>query len=199
MVDDLSSLRGQVQISVHSLIKKRSDARCSQAQRLGSKIHSLTNSTCLEMHVAISTVAVAAGCTLKIADHRECYTSVTRQVLSQTESCRYNALVSFLDFFQLCVLRPVAVNTRLQAVDAVDVKIQLDERSGSEIGEETSLCGCEKSCKLRKRDRFLPTPEVKSRTPVTNDIAEAKTCGEIRRQADFTAPGWLRLGNRRRW
>lgn len=49
MVDDLSQLRGQAEISVHLVVKKRSDACRSQAKRLGRKIHSLTNSTRLEM------------------------------------------------------------------------------------------------------------------------------------------------------
>src|ERR1700722_7253189 len=118
MVDDLSLLGGQVQISIHSLIKKRSDAGCSQAQRLGGKIHSLTNGARLEMHVAISTFAVAARRILKVADHGDRHTSVTRQLLSPTERCRGYALVSFLDSFQLCVLRPVAVQPRRHAADA---------------------------------------------------------------------------------
>src|SRR5579862_1656598 len=92
------------------------------------------------------------------------------------------------------MLRPVAVHSRRQAVDAVDVKIQLDHRSGSEIGEETSLCGGEECCKLRERNRFFPTPEVESRTPGTSDIAEATARGRVRRQADFPAPGWLCRG-----
>src|SRR5450755_4749452 len=98
MVDDLSQLRGQAEISVHLVVKKRSDACCSQSKRFGSKIHSLTNSTCLEMHISISAVAVTAGRTLKNGDHRECQASVTRQVLSQTESCRHEALVPILNF-----------------------------------------------------------------------------------------------------
>ena len=130
------------------------------------------------MHVSISTIAVTAGSTLKIADHGECHTSVTRQVLSQTESCRYQALVPFLDFLQLCVLRPVAVNSGRQAFDAVDVKIQVDETSFSEIGEE-ALLGCsENSRKLREGDRLAPTPEVKSGTAGTNDVAEATAGGD---------------------
>src|ERR1035438_4159290 len=91
MVGDLSHLRDQAEISVHLVVKKRSDACRSQAKRFGSKIHSLTNSTCFEMHISISTIAVTAGRILKIADHRECQASVTRQVLSQTESCRHQA------------------------------------------------------------------------------------------------------------
>src|ERR1035438_5863285 len=97
MVDDLSQFRGQAEISVHLVIKKRSDACRSQAKRLGSKIQPLTNRTRLEMHISISAVAVTAGRVLKIADHRECQASVPRQVLSQTESCRHQALVPFLD------------------------------------------------------------------------------------------------------
>jgi hypothetical protein len=113
------------------------------------------------MHVPISTIAVTAGSTLKIADHGECHTSVARQVLSQTESCRYQALVPFLDFLQLCVRWPVAVNTRRQTFDAMDVKIQVDETSCREIGEEALLCGGENGRKLREGARLAPTPEVK--------------------------------------
>src|ERR1022692_3216239 len=96
MVDDLSQLRGQAEVSVDLIVKKRSDACRSQAKSLGSKIHSLTNRTCLEMHISISAVAVTAGRILKIADHRECQASVTRQVLSQTESSCHQPLVPFL-------------------------------------------------------------------------------------------------------
>src|ERR1700690_3170378 len=97
MVDDLSLLGGQVQISIHSLIKKRSDAGCSEAQCLGEKIYSWNNGARLEMHVAISAIAVAARRILKIADHGDGHTSVARQLLSKTESCRGYALVSFLE------------------------------------------------------------------------------------------------------
>src|ERR1035441_1481871 len=93
MVDDLSQLRGQAEISVHLVVKKRSDACRSQAKRFGSKIHSLTNSTCFEMHISISTIAVTAGRILKIADHRECQASVTCQLLAQTESGGCYALI----------------------------------------------------------------------------------------------------------
>ena len=121
MVDDLSQLRGQTQIAVHFLVKKRADACGAQAKRLGSKIQSLTNRSGLEMHVSISTIAVTARSIFKIADHGERQASVTRQVLPQTESRCYQALVSFLDFLELCAFRPVAVNPRRQACNAVDV------------------------------------------------------------------------------
>ncbi len=100
----------------------------------------MAQSSGLEMHVSIAAISVYAGSILKIADHGEGHAGVTRQVLSQTESCRYQALVPCFDFLQLSVLRPVAVNTRRQVFDAVDVQIQLDETSCSEIGEETLPC-----------------------------------------------------------
>src|SRR5580692_10027230 len=185
MVDDLSELWGQTEISIHFLIKKRPDACCSQSERLRSKIHSLTNRTRLEMHISISTIAVTPCSIFEIANHGQCQASVTGQVLSQTESCRYQALVPFLDYFQLCVLRPVAVNTRHQAFNAVNVKIQIHETSCSEIAEERLLCARQQSRKLREGDRLLPTPKVKSGTPRTNDVAEAAACRDMRRQAEF--------------
>src|SRR5580704_11997513 len=145
------------------------------------------------MHVPVSTIAVTAGRTLKIANHGESHTSVAREILSQTESCCYQVLGPILDFFQLCLFRPVAVNTRRQALDAVDVKIELDETGCGEIGEEALLCGGENSRKLREGDRLAPTPEIKSRTPSADDVAEATACGDKRRQTDFPSPGRLRL------
>jgi len=112
MVDDLSQFRGQAQIAVHFLVEKRSDTCGSQAKRLRSKIHSLTKSSGLEMHVSISTIAVNLGSLLEIADHRERYASFTCEVLSQAERSRYQTLVPFLDFLQLRVFWPIAINTR---------------------------------------------------------------------------------------
>src|SRR5258705_11699328 len=113
---------GQVEIWFAFLIKNRSDAFGSKAESLERKINSLTKSTRLEMHVSISTIAVTPCSILKITDHGKCQASVTRQVLSQTESCRYQTLVSLLDYFHLSVLGPVAVNTPRQACTAVNVK-----------------------------------------------------------------------------
>src|ERR1700687_1368458 len=145
------------------------------------------------MHVAISTIAVTAGTILKIADHRECQASITRQILPQTESCRYQTLVPFLDFLQFGMLRTIAVNTRRQAFDAVDVKIKVDETCCSEIGEERLFCSGGESRKLGEREGPAPAPEIKSGTPGTNDVAEAAACGDMRRQANFAATGCLRL------
>jgi hypothetical protein len=65
------------------------------------------------MHVSIAAISVPAGSILKIADHGKCHAGITGQVLSQTEGCRYQALVACFDFLKLCVFRPVAVNTWL--------------------------------------------------------------------------------------
>src|SRR6202041_3286911 len=94
------------------------------------------------------------------------------------------------------LLRPVAVNTWRQAVDAVDVKIEVDETSRGEIGEEALLCGGENSRKLREGDRLAPTPEVKSGTAGTNDVAEATAGGDKRGEGDFPPPGRLPLTKR---
>src|SRR5580692_860667 len=196
MVDDLSELWGQTEISIHFLIKKRPDACCSQSERLGSKIHSLTNRTRLEMHISISTIAVTPCSFLKITDHGKCQASIAGQVLSQAESCRYQALVPFLDYLQLCLFRPIAVNTLRQAFNTMNVKIQMDETSCPEIGEERLLCAREESRKLREGDQPVPTLEVKSGTPRTNDVAEAAACGDIGRQADFAAARYLRRAKR---
>ena len=71
----------------------------------------------------------------------------------------------------------------------MDVKIKMDETMCSEIGEQRLPCGGQESRKLREGDRLAPTPEVKSRTPGTNDVTETAVCGDRRRQADFAAPG----------
>src|SRR6266481_383843 len=94
------------------------------------------------------------------------------------------------------MLRPEAINTRLQAFDAMDIKIELDVTMCSEIGEQTLSCGGKESRKLREGDRLAPTLEVKSRTPCTNDVTETVVCRDSRRQADFPAPGYLRLARR---
>src|ERR1700683_1959358 len=97
------------------------------------------------------------------------------------------------------MLRPVAVNTRRQAVDAVDVKIHVDETRCCEIRAEALLCGGENGRKLREGDRLAPTPEVKSGTPGTNDVAETTACGNTRRQVDFPSPRGILLANDGLW
>src|SRR5208283_747788 len=94
------------------------------------------------------------------------------------------------------MLRPEAIDTRLQAFDAMDVKIKMHVTMCSEIGDETFPCRGQESRKLLEGDRLAPTLEVKSRTPCTNDVTETLVCGDRRRQADFPAPGHLRLARR---
>ena len=76
------------------------------------------------------------------------------------------------------MLRPEAINTRLQAFDAMDVKIKMDVTMCSEIGEEALPRGRQERGKLREGDRLASTLEVKSRTPGTNDVTETAVCGE---------------------
>src|SRR5437879_13397000 len=88
------------------------------------------------MHIAIATITVAAGGIFKIADHRECNAGIRGQVLPKAQGCGYETLIALLDFLQLRVLRPVTIDTRCQAFDAMDEKIQLDKTKRGEIGEE---------------------------------------------------------------
>src|ERR1700676_3432483 len=114
----------------------------------------MANCSRFEMHVSIAAISVPAGSIRKIADHGKCHAGIARQVLSQTEGCRHQALVPCFDSFQLCILRPVAINTRLQAFDAMDIKIKMDVTMCSEIGEQTIPCGGEESRKLREGYRL---------------------------------------------
>src|ERR1700691_2584252 len=148
------------------------------------------------MHVSVPAVSVPAGSIFKIADHGKCHAGITRQVLSQTESCRHQPLVPCFDSFQLCMLRPEAINARIQSLDAMDVKIKMDVTISSEIGEQTLPCSGQESRKLREGDRPAPTLEVKSRTPCTSDDTETVRCGDRGRQSDSSAPGYLRLAKR---
>jgi hypothetical protein len=68
MLDDLSQLRGQAQTSVHLVVKERSNARCSQPKCRGSNVHSVTNSTRLEMQVSILLKAEGVDVTTIRAD-----------------------------------------------------------------------------------------------------------------------------------
>src|SRR5258707_341925 len=137
------------------------------------------------MHVAIAAISVPAGSILKIADHGKCHAGISRQVLSQTEGCRHQALVPWSDSFQLCMLRPEAINTRLQVFDAMDIEIKMDVTMCSEIGEQTLPCGGEERRKVREEHRLAPTLEVKSTTPGTNHGNETVACGETRRRGDL--------------
>jgi hypothetical protein len=56
--------------------------------------------------------------------------------LPKAKGCGHEALVALLDLLQLRVSRPVTINTRCQAFDAMNVKIKLDKTKCGEIGEE---------------------------------------------------------------
>src|SRR5258708_8017868 len=146
----------------------------------GAETHSWPIPPRLEMHVAIAAISVPAGSMLKIADHGKCHAGISRQVLSQTEGCRHQALVPWSDSFQLCMLRPEAINTRLQVFDAMDIEIKMDVTMCSEIGEQTLPCGGEASRKFRGGDRVAPSRSVQSRTPWTNDVTDTVYCGVTR-------------------
>ena len=81
VVDNLSLFRCQVEVVMHLIIVERADARCTQPERFCSKIHSLADGTCFEMHIAIAAVAVGTGGTFEIADHRKGYARIAREVL----------------------------------------------------------------------------------------------------------------------
>src|SRR5580700_1979985 len=150
------------------------------------------------MHEPISAIAKEPRSILKITDHREGQASITRQVLPQAERCCHQTLIPFPDFLELRVHRPVAIDACRQTFDTMDVNVQMDETSRSEIGEERFLGACEKSRKLREGDRLAPASEVKSGTPAANDVSEAATRGVARRQADLTAAGhlgWVKRGD----
>lgn len=68
-----------------------------EAKHLASKIHSLPICTGREMHISISAIAVTEGSILKIAAHRECQASVTRQVLCRLHDRCTRTVKSGLD------------------------------------------------------------------------------------------------------
>jgi hypothetical protein len=94
------------------------------------------------------------------------------------------------------VLWPEALNTWLQAFDAMDVRIKMEVMMCSEIGEQSLPCGGQQCRKLREEHRLAATPEVKSRTQCAGDVTETVVCENRRRQADFPSPGYLRLAKR---
>ena len=66
MVDHLSLVRGQVEITVYLLIVERTDAGCPQPKRFRGEIQAVADGACFEMHIAITTVTVGACGTLEI-------------------------------------------------------------------------------------------------------------------------------------
>ena len=73
----------------------------------------MADSTCLKMHIAITTVTIATSGTIEIADHRKGHAGVTGQVLPQAQTSGRDALVASLHLFQLGTFRPEPVDTGL--------------------------------------------------------------------------------------
>ena len=75
-----------------------------------------------EMHIAITTITIGAGGTIKIADHRERHACVTGEILPEAQAGGRDALVATLDLLQLRALRPEPVHAGLEPVDAMGVQ-----------------------------------------------------------------------------
>ena len=127
MVHHLSLLGRQVEITVHLLIVERADAGRSQPERFRGEIQAMADGACFEMHIAITTVAMGAGGTIEIADHRERHACVTGEILPEAQARGRDALVAAFDLLQLGTLRPEPVHAGFQPVDAMGVQIELDE------------------------------------------------------------------------
>ena len=84
VVDNLSLFGRQVEIMMHLIIVERADARRAQPERFRREIHSLADGACFEMHIAIAAVAIDAGGTVEIADHRKGHARITGEVLPET-------------------------------------------------------------------------------------------------------------------
>src|SRR4029077_20596166 len=145
-------------------------------ESLGSKIHSLTDGACLEMYIAVSTITAAASGIFKIANHRECYASICCQVLPKTKGRGYQALIALLDFLHPRVLRPGTIDAWCQVIDAMDVKIQLDETKCGEIGQERLFRDGQKRRKCREGSRLVPASEVESGASRADDLSEDAVC-----------------------
>jgi hypothetical protein len=94
MVNDLSLMGRQIEMTVYFIVVERADAGCAQPQCLSGEVHPLANGAGLKMHIAISTVTVDVSGSIEIANHREGYARVAGQILSETESRCSNALVA---------------------------------------------------------------------------------------------------------
>ena len=113
MINNLSLFGYQVEMTVHLIIVKGTDARRTQSKRFSRKVQAVANSACFKMRVAITTVAIAASGALEIADHRKGHAGVTGQVLPEAQTSGCHALVATPHLLQLCPLRPEFVDTGL--------------------------------------------------------------------------------------
>src|SRR6185312_7005394 len=113
MVNDLFAPGRQIEIMVHFLIVERANSGSPQSERFRREIHAVADGAGFEMHIAVSTISMSAGCAIEFTDHRECHTRIACQVLPETQSGRRYALVAAPDLLQLGALTPEPVHTRL--------------------------------------------------------------------------------------
>ena len=71
---------------MHLVIVERADAGRPKPERLRGEIQAVADGACFEMHIAITTVAMGAGGTLEIADHRERHACVAGEILPETQA-----------------------------------------------------------------------------------------------------------------
>ena len=94
MIYNLSPFGCQVEMTVHLIIVEGTDARRTQSKRFSDEVQAVANGACFKMHIAITTVAIAASGTLEVADHRKGHAGVTGQVLTKTQTSGRDALVA---------------------------------------------------------------------------------------------------------
>ena len=97
MVHHLSLLGRHVEIAMHFLIVERADAGGAQPERFRGKIQAVADGAGFEMHIAITTVAVSAGGTIEIADHRKRHAGVPGEILPEAQARGRDALVATFD------------------------------------------------------------------------------------------------------
>ena len=111
MVHHLSLLRSYVEIPVHFVIVERADAGRTEPKRFRGEVHSVTDGAGFKMYIAITAFTMDSDRAFKIADHRERYTGVAGEVLSEAQTRGRDALVATLDSLQLGTLMPEPVYT----------------------------------------------------------------------------------------
>src|SRR5271170_4061710 len=149
MVYDLSLVGYQVEMTLHLIIVEGADASRTQSKCLSGEIQAVANSACFKMHIAITTVAIAASGTLEIADHRKSHAGVTGKVLPKAQASGRHALVATLGLLQLGTLRPEPVDAGLYPIDAMSIQIEPDEARARKIGRQWQSCNGEDGGELR--------------------------------------------------
>src|SRR5271165_711645 len=160
MVDDLPVFGCQVEIAVDFLVEKCANAGGAQPERFRGEIQAMADSAGFEMHIAITAVAMSANGAFDIADHRERHAGVSGEILPEAQARGRDTLVAMLDPLQLGTLWPEPVYAGFQAMDAMDVQVELDETNASEIGVKRVSCGSQDGRELRQRYRLRSTGEV---------------------------------------